>query len=314
MELPVISVIIPVYNVEKYLSECIESVLAQTMADIEVILVDDGSTDSSGEICEKYKRKDERVTVVHQNNQGAAAARNAGVRLAKGQYIGFVDGDDWIAPEMYEKLLKGFLNDDIEIVGSGINIYRDEKNVTEINYADNLQILTGDEICRLLLRRKFSSSCCTKLFRRNIFEHFSFSTEKTNEDFEILFKIFLHIKNVCVMPDSYYYYRRNDTSITSGINSSKIFDLYYNSCKCYEYVKNHKKVLEKDAFYYMIFEGRFFLIKLEEEKKINMYKRQYNDIIKMMRKHWLGILFKLNFPLKEKIYLLYMIFRNKQKG
>lgn len=103
--MPQVSVIVPVYNAEKYLAQCVDSILAQTFHDIEVILVDDGSTDSSPALCDAYAEKDSRVKVIHKANGRAASARNAGMKIAQGNYIAFVDSDDWIAPEMYEKML-----------------------------------------------------------------------------------------------------------------------------------------------------------------------------------------------------------------
>lgn len=104
--MPIISVIVPIYNAENYLHECVNSILAQTIHDIEVILVDDGSTDGSPAICDAYAQRDSRVQVIHKPNGRAASARNAGLRLAKGEYVAFVDADDWISPEMYERMLE----------------------------------------------------------------------------------------------------------------------------------------------------------------------------------------------------------------
>ena len=103
--MPELSVIVPVYKVEKYLSKCIDSILAQTFTDFELILIDDGSPDRCGEICDEYAAKDSRIIVIHQQNKGVSAARNAGLEIAKGKYIGFVDSDDWIEPEMYQILI-----------------------------------------------------------------------------------------------------------------------------------------------------------------------------------------------------------------
>lgn len=103
--MPQVSVIVPVYNAEKYLAECVDSILAQTLRDVEVILVDDGSTDSSPALCDTYAEKDHRVKVIHKANGRAASARNAGLKIAQGEYIAFVDSDDWISPKMYEKML-----------------------------------------------------------------------------------------------------------------------------------------------------------------------------------------------------------------
>ena len=99
-----LSIIIPVFNVEKYLEECINSVLQQTFSNFEIILVDDGSTDSSGNICDLYSQKDRRIQVIHKENGGLSSARNAGLRIAKGKYVGFIDSDDWISETMYQHL------------------------------------------------------------------------------------------------------------------------------------------------------------------------------------------------------------------
>lgn len=104
--MPKVSIIVPVYNAEKYLQECVESVLCQTLSDIELILVDDGSTDSSPTLCDQYAAQDRRVKVIHKPNGRAASARNAGLRAASGEYVAFVDADDWISPDMYEKMLQ----------------------------------------------------------------------------------------------------------------------------------------------------------------------------------------------------------------
>ena len=101
---PLISVIVPIYNVEKYLPQCIESILRQTYTNLEIILVDDGSPDSCPQICDDYAAKDSRIKVIHQANSGVSAARNSGLKIAKGKYIGFIDGDDYIEPDMYEYL------------------------------------------------------------------------------------------------------------------------------------------------------------------------------------------------------------------
>ena len=116
----VISVIVPIYGVERYLEECIESILSQTYPALEVILVDDGSPDRCGEICDRYAQRDDRIIVIHQKNAGAAAARNAALRIASGEYIGFVDGDDYLEPDAYEKMLEAMLAHRADIVHGSI--------------------------------------------------------------------------------------------------------------------------------------------------------------------------------------------------
>ena len=119
--MPKISVIVPVYNVEKYLRKCIESILNQTFREFELILVDDGSTDSSGKICDEYALKDSRIKVIHKENGGASSARNAGLDVAKGEYIGFVDSDDWIEMDMYGELYRLIKENNTDISVCGIN-------------------------------------------------------------------------------------------------------------------------------------------------------------------------------------------------
>ena len=114
-----ISIIVPIYNVAPYLSQCIESLMEQTYKDIEMILVDDGSTDNSPAICEEYKKKDPRIRVIHQENKGVVSARKEGLRAARGTYIGFVDGDDWIEPDMYACMYQKLIDQKVDIVMCG---------------------------------------------------------------------------------------------------------------------------------------------------------------------------------------------------
>lgn len=126
-----VSIIIPVYKVEKYLSKCIESIFKQTYFDLELILVDDGSPDKCPEICDTYASKDERVVVIHQKNAGVSAARNAGLEKAKGEYIGFVDPDDWIAPEMYKKMISELESSESDLAICGYEYYDEDYHVDE---------------------------------------------------------------------------------------------------------------------------------------------------------------------------------------
>ena len=122
-----ISIIIPVYNVEKYLRKCLDSIINQTYKKLEIILIDDGSTDNSGKICEEYAKKDDRIIVIHKENAGVSSARNRGIELANGKYIGFIDSDDWIEENMYETLYQNLLQFDVDISMCNYSIIRNHK-------------------------------------------------------------------------------------------------------------------------------------------------------------------------------------------
>lgn len=124
---PKISIIVPVYKAEPYLKKCIDSILNQTFKDFELILVDDGSPDRCGEICDEYALKDSRIKIIHKENGGQSSARNVGLDIAQGEYIGFVDSDDWIEPDMYKKLFKVLKNDNVDMAICNINSIKDKK-------------------------------------------------------------------------------------------------------------------------------------------------------------------------------------------
>lgn len=131
VKVKMISIIIPIYNVEKYLSKCIESLVGQTYKDIEIILINDGSPDHCLSICEQYSKKDNRIIVINQENKGVSAARNAGLKIAKGEYIGFIDPDDWIAVDMYEGLHSVIKQSDVDMVICGYEYYSEDGALDE---------------------------------------------------------------------------------------------------------------------------------------------------------------------------------------
>ena len=169
LDRPRISVVVPVYKVEAYLPKCIDSLVKQTYKDLEIILVDDGSTDRSGQICGEYAARDGRVRVIHQANAGVSAARNAGLTAATGDYIGFVDGDDWIEPDMYERLLKNAQRYGAEISACGIV---NERNgaVTPVGTPGRVECLTGRQAQVNMMEKLITllPSLCNKLYARTL--------------------------------------------------------------------------------------------------------------------------------------------------
>lgn len=218
-----LSVVIPVYNVESYLSKCIESVLCQTYMNIEIIIIDDGSTDKSGMICDEYRKKSKRITVFHVKHGGTSRARNIGLHHAQGEYIGFVDGDDFIDMDMYESMLNR-MKDSVDIVTCGTYIiYPKEKhkNRVPIYFSDKGVTMYNVEAVRELLKHKqFSFSVCDKVFRRRLFDNIRFSEGRTCEDIPVSYALFTKSRKIVhIGVPKYQNYHRD--------NSSSRHDFYY---------------------------------------------------------------------------------------
>lgn len=225
----VISVIVPVYNIENYLERCINSLESQTYRNLEIIIVNDGSSDGSGNLCEEIAKKSSRIKVYHTIHHGLANARNYGLQKAHGAYIGFVDGDDYIALDMYEKLIEN-MNEDTDIVCCGrrcINL----SGVKNYNYCclDSMHKFSNKEAIReLLLLRSVSFSVCTKLFRKELFNDIRFPYGKTCEDIPTTYALLKKSRNIVHIGAAKYFncYRENSESrreFFSGKISSVLF-------------------------------------------------------------------------------------------
>jgi glycosyltransferase involved in cell wall biosynthesis len=216
-----ISVIVPIYNVEEYLGKCIESILAQTVKGLELILINDGSRDSSGDICDKYRLLDDRVIVIHQENQGVSCARNNGLEVAKGEFIGFVDGDDWIDEDMYQILLEGFEQAGVDIVQCGIKKIYDDRIETARN-EKRLVLSNEDALCMHIQDKQYSPSVWNKLFRHEVIRGIRFQAGKIHEDYYFEYRTLLKADTVVLLDAcKYNHIYTNDNSITSSAFNSK---------------------------------------------------------------------------------------------
>ena len=157
-----VSIIVPIYNVEKYLDRCMQSLLGQTLKDIEIIMVDDGSPDGCPALCDEYVRRDARVKVIHKQNAGLGYARNAGLDVATGEYVAFVDSDDYVDLEMYEKLYVTAIRTGSDVVYCGFNRYYSENNVIHYANVNSEHVYKGEDVNQLLLDFISSSPKCKK--------------------------------------------------------------------------------------------------------------------------------------------------------
>lgn len=214
-----ISIIIPIFNIDAYIKECVHSVLAQTYKNLEIILVDDGSTDESGKICDELKKQDNRIVVIHKINGGMSDARNLGIRYAHGDYIGLVDGDDIISPVMFESMLTAMLKYDVDIVTC--KKYESKTKIKEQNKVisnnDIIDYTSGFEAIQYL----FDDFVCgnyvwNKLYKKDLFDNVKFPKDKYFEDIYTLYRLFLESKKVLILNKQFYYYRTRENQITNG--------------------------------------------------------------------------------------------------
>lgn len=232
-----VSVIIPVYNVEPYLVRCLNSILDQTYTNIEIILVDDGSSDNSPKICEDFANKDERIAVIHKKNGGQAEARNLGIEVCKGDYISFVDSDDWIEPTYIEELLKTAQKADADIAICDLKrvySYENEK-FTQKKCQQNYTPI--EAIRRLFLKREvsFIGPVC-KIYKRHLFNNIRFPVGKFHEDEFFSYKIFNNATKIAYTSEIlYYYYQRAD----STMGTPHPYDLLEAEEKQFDFILKH---------------------------------------------------------------------------
>lgn len=243
-----ISVIVPVYNVAAYLDRCVKSIISQTYADLEIILVDDGSPDNCGEKCDEWAKKDRRIKIIHKKNGGLSDARNAGIDIATGEYIGFVDSDDWIEPDMYQDLLGAIEQENAELAVTGIK--RTYVNgYSRIQFAwDAPFIITGDEIVQAYLRQgTFSTSAWDKLYLKSLFDTRRFPVGKQYEDAPVIFDVLCSVNKLAVVGKPQYNYFQRSDSICGQSFSIRKMDHYEFSKEIWERAKRYYPQYTEDA-------------------------------------------------------------------
>ena len=223
-EKPLLSIIVPVYKVENDLQKCIDSILAQTFTDFELILVDDGSPDNCPALCDAAAAKDARIRVLHQKNGGLSAARNAGLDVARGEWIGFVDSDDYIAPEMSEILYKAVQSTGADLaLCDYVKVDETGALCTQTHVAVPQKSLTGRE----LLQKAYWTTvqiAWNKLYHRTIFAQLRYPVGKLNEDFFVIPEICLNTQKAVVVPDVLYYYVQRGDSIMGKSRTLRHYD------------------------------------------------------------------------------------------
>ena len=214
-----ISVIIPVYNVQDYLARCVDSVLVQTHQDLEIILVDDGSTDASGDICDQYAERDSRICVIHKSNGGLSDARNAALDVMRGDYVTFVDADDYVHPQFVELLLHT-----IEDTGAPIAVCRwqelndgEQPKSVDTGHITTKLFSQAEAINSVFYQQELNHSACSRLFKASIFDSLRFPVGKLYEDLAVIYPILKKVDRVALISPAMYYYMHRTGSIIESM-------------------------------------------------------------------------------------------------
>lgn len=278
---PKISVIVPVYNVEKYLPHCLDSIINQSYTNLEIIVIDDGSSDNCPEICDKYAEKDRRIIVIHKRNGGLSDARNTGIESATGEYLAFVDGDDYIAVNMYEILEKRIIGDSADIAVCNFMYVNDQGELLqEKNH--NLPILNECLESRNAIKKLsgpkswYYVTACNKLYHRELFDELRFPKGKIHEDEFVIHHIIQKCGRISCVQDTLYYYVQRDKSITSERFSLRRMDIADALIDRYYFAKRHKYKELRDSSVATL---STYLWKWQKHiKKNDIYAERYNEI------------------------------------
>ncbi len=252
MNYPLISIIVPVYQVEKYLEKCINSILSQTYKNLEIILVDDGSTDNCPAICDRFQDKDSRIKVIHQDNGGLSHARNVGLEISTGDFIGFVDSDDWIEPNMYENLLSALQETGADIaVCNRLDDFEDSKLTSSHMISIKRKLYSSIEALRKIIKDEdiLHDTVWNKLYKRIILLGISFPDGKIHEDILWTAKIIGKAKLLVCLDYPYYHRLQRPDSLTH--NDKLILKRIYDKIEMYKqrlkYIHEYYPMLEKLA-------------------------------------------------------------------
>lgn len=301
-----ISVIIPVYKVEDYLEICIKSVIKQTVTDLEIILVDDGSPDQCSKICDLWAHKDSRIKVIHKENGGLSDARNAGLNVAQGKYISFVDSDDWIAPNMYEIMLKALEKEQADICACGIMGCYPSKNVPM-----PVCPIVGDSksiFSMLYSEALYPVAACNKLYKRKCWSELRFPKGKICEDAFTTYRLIDQAKRIVQIENVLYFYRIRPNSIMTAKFRTQRMDEEEAWRINYEFIAEHYPELRQRAydFYLQRVNNLIHAIAPSERTK---FKKEYEYLHGILKKNLLYIMMRSRLKIKYRLRLLLDYFK-----
>lgn len=304
-----LSIIIPIFNAEKYLEKCIDSILEQRYTEYELILVDDGSIDKSAQMCDEYADKDNRVIVIHKENGGLSDARNTGVKVAKGEYIFFIDSDDFLDDnKALEKIVNRLKKSNADVLNFGFKKYyaNEDKEYNYFKIDKNMPI----EYCKdekgfefLMQNSLYIASAWNKVIRRQLFEKSDLSFKKGiySEDIDWCARLLIVAKKFDFINESFYCYRQREGSISKSISNKNLKDLKDAIVICYDMSKDLQGDFKNDYLSYVAYQYATFLV-CQAKVKLNQENKTYID---QMRKYS----FLLKYSNNKKVRILYILHR-----
>ncbi|MBO7230921.1 MAG: glycosyltransferase [Bacteroidaceae bacterium] len=303
-----LSIIVPVYKIRRYLQRCIESILQQTYTDYELILVDDGSTDGCATLCDRFAQECDKVKVIHKKNGGLSSARNAGIAVAKGEYITFIDGDDTIASGTYYynmRILQS--NPDIDILEFPVTKNYESPNSEILSFKP--EKISGNKIFPDWIRRKGYEHCFSwnKIYRADLFNFIRFPEGEVFEDTYITPMLYESAYNVYYSDCGFYYYYKNEGSITSCYSFKTQYLLFRNTVLLYNKVNDTYKMYDEAKHILLTCVDRL----TDLHRCSDGEKSEYSNARNMLKGHKIAIgeLFKMNISIKQKTkFIIYSLF------
>ena len=305
---PLISIIIPIYKVEDYLDRCMQSVLRQSYTNLEIIIVDDGSPDNCPAMCESYQKKDARIKVIHKENGGLSDARNAGIDIAQGQYIAFIDSDDWVS-ENYIQIMHQKMKEyqcDISIIDTveSDGTRQSEKSYNAGRVSD--KVYSAEEAMQVIFsQREFNTSAWGKLYKRELFLNKRFTKGILYEDLDLIYQLFEMAEKICFSDDAKYYYFQRKDSIAHGSFDRKHMVLLDISQKILEYTDQKHPAIHDAAVARYVFSNLLILSKIIQDKNyIEEQRTIRKDILQLGKQVYYNPDIERNQKIKVRILTL----------
>ena len=309
MDTPLFSIIVPVYKAEQYLHQCLDSILRQTFADFQVVLVDDGSPDGSGAICDEYAARDSRITVIHKVNGGQGSARKAAVPECRGAYIVCVDSDDYIAKDMYERLLTALKSGNVG--GACCLFYRVSPNgeIVQDNHSfGQSRVVSVKESLDMCFYNIISNALWCKLFKRSVFDGVRLPVGEINEDFPLIVPTFANSGGMALVNEPLYYYRKRVGSVTAGWLSAKNYKVVLKNFALIGEQLEKERVLCQKSYAFFVASGAYRTALVSEkyrDKLDSEAKELLLDYKKIMQKNYASYVFsKQSLPKDKLLYTL----------